>query len=318
MRKMDVKRSILVLLLVLAASSTSDAQLVEEVTPQEMINRARARTAVYLETFKNLLSEEKKTFEIYEKGGKIKKRKVVDSTFLVYQLTKEQGKVAEFRNVTAVDGKKVVNVDDRAKDFFEKVVASDNSQKEYERIRDESSRFDEDFAINGLTLFQAIALSDELRGRFRFTMAGRESIGGKNVYVVLFEQIRADPAITVNSATASNNYDIEIEGASDVELNARIRGKLWIDTDTFNVRRELRERTIQPAGMAQPLVVAEDELEYADSAFGILTPQTLSHVQYRVRLKDGVASKDTKILFEYGKFTQPDVEVKGEVKDKNQ
>lgn len=318
MRKMDVKRSFLILLLILTASSVGEAQLVEEVTPQEMIDRARARTNVYLETFKNLLSEEKKTFEIYEKSGKIKKRKTVDSTFLVYQLTKEQGRVAEFRNVTAVDGKKVPNVDDRAKDFFEKVVAADNSQKEYERIRDESSRFDEDFAINGLTLFQAIALSDELRGRFRFTMAGRESIGGKTVYVVLFEQIRADPAITVNSPSATNNYDIEIEGPTNVELDARIRGKLWIDADTFNVRRELRERTIQPVGLAQPVVVAEDELEYTDSAFGILTPQTLTHVQYRVRLKDGVASKDTKILFEYGKFTQPDVEVKGEVKDKNQ
>ncbi len=315
---MDVKRSFLILLLILTASSVGEAQLVEEVTPQEMIDRARARTNVYLETFKNLLSEEKKTFEIYEKSGKIKKRKTVDSTFLVYQLTKEQGRVAEFRNVTAVDGKKVPNVDDRAKDFFEKVVAADNSQKEYERIRDESSRFDEDFAINGLTLFQAIALSDELRGRFRFTMAGRESIGGKTVYVVLFEQIRADPAITVNSPSATNNYDIEIEGPTNVELDARIRGKLWIDADTFNVRRELRERTIQPVGLAQPVVVAEDELEYTDSAFGILTPQTLTHVQYRVRLKDGVASKDTKILFEYGKFTQPDVEVKGEVKDKNQ
>ncbi len=318
MRKMDVKRSFLILLLIFTASSVGEAQLVEEVTPQEMIDRARARTNVYLETFKNLLSEEKKTFEIYEKSGKIKKRKTVDSTFLVYQLTKEQGRVAEFRNVTAVDGKKVPNVDDRAKDFFEKVVAADNSQKEYERIRDESSRFDEDFAINGLTLFQAIALSDELRGRFRFTMAGRESIGGKTVYVVLFEQIRADPAITVNSPSATNNYDIEIEGPTNVELDARIRGKLWIDADTFNVRRELRERTIQPVGLAQPVVVAEDELEYTDSAFGILTPQTLTHVQYRVRLKDGVASKDTKILFEYGKFTQPDVEVKGEVKDKNQ
>lgn len=318
MRKMDVKRSFLIVMLILTATATGNGQLVGEVTPQEMINRARERTGVYLETFKNLLSEEKKTFEIYEKNGKIKKRKTVDSTFLVYQLTKEQGRVAEFRNVIAVDGKKVPNVDDRAKDFFEKVVASDNSQKEYERIRDESSRFDEDFAINGLTLFQAIALSDELRGRFRFTMAGRESIGGKNVYVVLFEQIRADPAIAVNTPSASNNYDIEIEGPTNVELDARIRGKLWIDADTFNVRRELRERTIQPLGMAQPVVVAEDLLEYTDSGFGILTPQTLSHVQYRVRLKDGVAVKDTKILFEYGKFTQPDVEVKGEVKDKNQ
>jgi len=315
---MNVKRPLLILLLVLTASSAGLGQLSQEVTPQEMINRARERTKIYLETFKNLLSEEKKTFEIYEKGGKIKKRKVVESTFLVYQLTKDAGRVAEFRNVVAVDGKKVSDADARAKDFFEKVVASDNSQKEYERIRDESSRFDEDFAINGLTLFQAIALSEELRGRFRFTMAGRESISGKNVYVVLFEQIRDDPAITVNSSTASNNYDIEIEGDKTVPLSARIRGKLWIDVDTFNVRRELRERTIQPLGYPQPVVVAEDLLEYADSGFGILTPQTLSHVQYRVRLKEREVTKDTRIVFDYGKFTQPDVDVKGEVKDKAQ
>jgi hypothetical protein len=316
MRMMNAARSLLMLLLVATSISTGRGQLVEEVTPQEMINRARERTKVYLETFKNLLSEEKKTFEIYEKGGKIKKRKVVDSTFLVYQLTKDQGRVAEFRNVISIDGKKVANADERARDFFEKVVAADNSQKEYERIRDESSRFDEDFAINGLTLFQAIALSDELRGKFRFTMAGRESIGGKNVYVVLFEQIRDDPDITVNVPTASNNYDIEIEGDKITALNARIRGKLWIDSSTFNVRRELRERTIQPAGFPQPVVVAEDLLEYTDTEFGILAPRTLSHVQYRVRLKEREVTKDTSIVFDYGRFTQPDVDVKGEVKDK--
>ena len=313
---MNVLRSSLVLLLILTANFAVRAQLVQEVSPQEMINNARDRTKAYLETFKNLLSEEKKTFEIYEKSGKIKKRKVVDSTFLVYQLTKEAGRIPEFRNVIAVDGKRIANADDRARDFFEKVVAADNSQKEYERIRDESTRFDEDFAISGLTLFQAIALSEELRGRFRYTMAGRESIGGKNVYVVIFEQIRADPAITVNARTASHNYDVEVEGDREVELNARIRGKLWIDAETFNVRRELRERTIQPDGFPQPVVVAEDLLEYTDTGFGILAPKTLSHLQYRVRLKDREVVKDTRIVFEYGKFTQPDVEVKGEVKDK--
>ncbi len=303
-------------LLALSASSAGRGQLVQEVTPQEMINRARERTRIYLETFKNLLSEETKTFEIYEKSGKIKKRRVVDSTFLVYQLTKDAGRVAEFRNVLAVDGKKLADADGRAKAFFEKVVASDNSQKEYERIRDESSRFDEGFAISGLTLFQAIALSEELRGKFRFTLAGRESIGGKNVYVVLFDQIRADPAITVNVPSASHNYDIEIEGERGVELNPMIRGKMWIDADTFDIRRELRERTIQPAGFPQPVVVAEDLLEYTDSSFGILTPKALSHTQYRVRLKDRELTKDTSIVFEYGKFTQPDVDVKGEVKNK--
>src|SRR5688572_25407956 len=123
MRTMVAKRSLLILLLIVTGGVAGRGQLVEEVTPQEMISRARDRTNAYLETFKNLLSEEKKTFEIYEKSGKVKKRKVVDSTFLVYQLTKEQGRVAEFRNVVSVDGKKVSNADDRAKDFFEKVVA---------------------------------------------------------------------------------------------------------------------------------------------------------------------------------------------------
>lgn len=301
-----------------AGSAVSQAQLVADITPQEVVSKARARTVVYLETFKNLLSEEKKTFEIYDPKGAVKKKKTVESIFLVYQLTKDQGRVAEFRNVIAVDGKKIADTDTRAKEFFEKVVASDNSEKEFERIRDESSRFDEDFAINGLTLFQAIALSEELRGRFRYTMAGREMLGGKSVYVMLFEQIRPDASIAVNKPAAANNYDIEIEGDKSIELDARIRGKLWIDAETFNIRRELRERTIQPLGIAQPILVAENLFEYTDSSFGILTPKTLSHLQYRVRLKDGVATKDTKIVFEYGKFTQPDIEVKGEVKDKTQ
>lgn len=303
-------------LLVGAAFVSAHAQLVQEATPQEIVTRARERTKVYIETFKNLLSEEKKIFEIYEKKGTIKKKKIVDSTFLVYQLAKDQGRVAEFRNVLAVDGKKIANVDERARDFFEKVAASGTSQAELDRIRDESSRFDEDFAVNGLTLFQAVALSEELRGRFRFTYAGRESIGGRNVYVLLFEQIHSDPSVAVNTPSASHNYDIEIEGEPESNLNARIRGKLWIDTDTFNIRRELRERTIQPAGFPQPIVVAENLLEYNDSDFGILTPRSLSHLQFRVRLKDREVTKDTRIVFEYGKFTKPDVDVKGEVKDK--
>lgn len=292
-------------------------QLVSEASPQEIVNGGRESTAAYLDTFKNLLAQEKRTFEIFDAKGGVKKKKTVESTFIVYQLTKDEGRVAEFRNVTAVDGKPVADADKRAREFFEKVVASDNAQKEFERISEESSRHDEDFAVNGLTLFQATALSEDLRGKFRYTMAGRESIGGKNVYVLLFEQMHPDDAIGVNTPAASHNYDIEIEGDKTAKLNARIRGKLWMDTMTFGIRRELRERTIQPLGFAVPMVVAENLLEYTDSEFGILTPKTLSHLQYRVNLKDQKAIKDTRITFEYGKFTKPDVEVRGEVKDKD-
>lgn len=318
MEIMLIRRSILALIGLLMTSSAVQAQAVDEASPQYIVDRARERSAVYLETFKNLLSEERKTFEIFEKDGKVKKRKTVESTFLVYQLSKTEGGVVEFRNVISVDGKRVSDAEGRAREFFEKVVATTNSEKEQDQIHTESSRFDEDFAINGLTLFQAIALSNKFRGKFRFTLAGRESIGGKTVFAVLYEQIRPDPSITVNVPTASDNYDIEVDGDRNADLNARIRGKLFIDADTFNLRRETRERTIQPVGFPAPVVVAEDVLEYTDSSFGILTPKTLSHLQYRVRLKDGSTSKDTKITFDYAKFTQPDVDVKGEVKDKTQ
>jgi len=288
----------------------------DAVLTDDLVSKAAVRSQVYLETFKNLLSQETKSFEIYDKKGEVKKQRKIESTFLVYQLTKGDGQVAEFRNVVAVDGKKLGNTDERAKDFFEKVVSSESSQKELDRIRDESSRFDEDFAINGLTLFQAIALNHDLRPSFTFTVKGTETITGIKTIVIAFEQTGSNRSITVNG-TGANNYDIEIAGEKS-ELNPRIRGKLWLDEETLNIRREVRERTIQPVGWVRSVVVAEDIFEYGDSDFGILTPMKITHIQYVVKLKDRAVRKDTKVEFIYGKFTKPDVEVKSsEVKSDN-
>ena len=279
-----------------------------------IVDNTATQSKAYVEEFKNLISEEKKTFEIFDKKSEVKKRRTVESTFLVYPLSKAEGEVAEFRNIISVDGKKIDRTDERATDFFKRVTASEDSQKELDRIRDESTRFDEDFAISGLTLFQAVALSDQLRPVFQFSLIGNDRIEGHEVYVIQFHQVKADPSITINSRVApvgmaSHNYDIEIDDET-VELNARIRGKLWVDVETFNIRRELRERTIQPAGYMQPIVVAENILEFTDSEFGILVPQKLTHLQYRVALKNLEVRKDTRVVFDYGKFSRPDVEVK--------
>lgn len=303
------------IILAIAAS----AAFSQDIASNEIVDRAATRSKVYLETFKNLLSEEKKTFELFDKNGKEKKRKTIESTFLVYQLSKGSGDVAEFRNVTAVDGKKVDNIDGRAQDFFEKVTKSSSSAKELDEIRDESSRYDADFAINGLTLFQAIALSDSLRNSFRFELAGNESVNGNETLVIKFEQAAANTSITVNSKTpTSDNYDIDISGDDKAALNARVRGKIWVDHVTFNIRREVRERTIQPEGYASPMVVATNTFEYGDSEFGILTPTKIIHTQSRVDIKDKKDRPDITVTFSYGKFTQPDVEVKSsEVKGNN-
>ena len=288
----------------------------DALSTEDLIGRAARRSQVYLETFKNLLSEEIKTFEIINKQGEVKKQRKVESTFLVYQLVKDDGQVAEFRNVVAVDGKKLGKTEERAKDFFEKVVSSESSQKELDRIRDESSRYDEDYAVNGLTLFQAIALNHDLRPSFTFTVKGTDTISGIKTIVIAFEQTGSNRSITVNG-TGANNYDIEIDGEKS-ELNPRIRGKLWLDAETLNIRREVRERTIQPFGWDRSVVVSEDIFEYGDSEFGILTPKKIVHVQNVIKLKERSARKDAKVEFVYGRFTKPDVEVRSsEVKSDN-
>lgn len=188
----------------LALAAGVNPQTLPTPTATEIAIRAAERAKAYTEEFKNLLSEEKKTFEIYDKKGELKKRRMVDSTFLVYPLSKKEGAVAEFRNVMAVDGKPLTNAEARATDFFEKVAASSDSGSEIDRIHRESTRYDEDFAINGLTLFPAIAVSDQLRPAFNFTLAGRVVLEGKDVYLIDYEQARPDPSITVNSYDESN------------------------------------------------------------------------------------------------------------------
>ncbi len=292
-------------------------------TAEEIADLAAGQSRVYLDTFRNLLSEEKKTFDIFDKKGEVKKRRTVESTFIVYQFSKDEAQIAEYRNVTSVDGKKINNTDGRAQNFFEKVVESESSQKERERIQNESTRYDEELQINGLTLFQAIALSEPLRKSFQFRLAGKEMIDGVETFVIAYAQTAANRFVTVNSDkkasdSISHNYDIDIDG-EEIGLNPRIRGKMWIDTATFNLRREIRERTIQPAEFDKPLVVAENIFEYNGSEFGILTPKKIMHMQYRCKIKDRIALKEIRATFEYAVFTKPDVEVKSaDVKEQKQ
>ena len=93
-------------------------------------------------------------------------------------------------------------------------------------------------------------------------------------------------------------------------MNPRINGKLWIDAATFQIHREIRNLTLQPAGASAPITAVTDEFEYQPSQFGILTPKLIRHTQYAVKTKAASAQKQVVISMEYGNFTKPDVEVK--------
>ena len=290
------------------------AQTVPLPSTEEILDRAGKQSAAYTEAFKNLLAIETKTFDIFKKDGEPKKHRTVVSNFLVYPLSKTANQVVEFRNVLSVDGKSVGDADKRAQNLFEKVAGSESSENEITKLREESTRHDLEIAISGMTLFEGLALNTNLRPSFEFSVKPVEKVNGRSVYIVTYRQTKDSPYITVNSnqkrSAGEPGIDYEIDVDKAVSLNARLRGTLAIDAETFQLWSEIRELTIQLAGNVTPITVIEDRFEFQTSDFGILTPKLISHTQYRATIKENRAIKEAHISFEYGNFSRPGVEVK--------
>ena len=290
---------------------------VEALSIEDILTRADEQAKTYADVFRNLLAEETKTFEVYDKNGKPKDRRSVKSLFIIYQSMKDETSVAEYRNVIEVDGKKIADSARRAEQFFTQILKSESAKKELDKLNAESLRFDKNVLISGMTRSKAVILAENLRPFFEFKIIGEEEINGHGVYIVEYQQTKKSPFVKVNAvdgieADNSNfNFDVEISGA-EKELNERLRGRLWIDKQSFQVWREKQELTVQPTEAKTPVVVQQTDFEYQKSDFGILTPKQISYLQYQAKIaKSGEVSafKDTKVLFEYGKFSKPDVEV---------
>jgi hypothetical protein len=89
------------------------------------------------------------------------------------------------------------------------------------------------------------------------------------------------------------------------------RGRFWLDAETAQIRREVREVTLQPPSVDQPLLFMRYEFEYVDSRFGFLTPKRIAITNNsRGHTVNGkpVLQLGGKVTFEYGAFTRFDVE----------
>ena len=132
--------SLLVLLTV--CSGTGFAQISQPVSAppvSEMVEKAAAKRTEYITQFKDLLSRETKTFEVFDKDGSVKKRKTIVSNFLVYSLEKRKDAVTEFRSVLSVDGKTVNDADKRTQDLYNDVAKASSSESELSKIEREGS-----------------------------------------------------------------------------------------------------------------------------------------------------------------------------------
>ncbi len=283
---------------------------------ETILSESQKQSENYRETFKNLLADELKTFEEFDKRGESERKTTVKSSFLVYQSGKNAAATAELRNVLEVNGKPIPDSQKRGEEFLGELDKQTTLESELKKLQKESSKYDKTWEVYGLTLNQAVALAPNLRSVFDFQLVGTENFAGNEVYVVSYRQKAKSPFITVNEKermTAPNelsvNFNLTVPGELK-KTDALLRGKLWIDAKTFQIWREERELV---ARNTDPVMLMSSIFEYQPSDFGILVPKMISMTIYNAKKEKGDkfnSLKDSSIGFEYSKFRQTSVEVK--------
>lgn len=282
---------------------------------ETVLNEAQKQSENYREAFKNLLADEVKTFEDFDKRGESDKTTTVKSSFLVYQSGKKTTATAELRNVLAVNGTPVPDSQKRGEEFLAELEKKTTLESELKQLEKESTKYDKTWLIYGLTLNQAVALAPNLRSAFDFRLQGMENFGGSEVYVVSFQQKTKSPAITINEKEKANageltvHYDLNVPGELK-KTDLLMRGKLWIDAQTFQIRREEREIIARPA---DPVLLLSSNFEYQPSNFEILVPKRISMTIFSIKKeKSGAFSslKDSSVNFDYSNYRQTNVEVR--------
>ena len=296
-------------LLILTLAAFVAVRPQEPASIDKVLVEARKQTIAYREAFANLVGDELKTCVRFNGRGEIKKRSTVRSELLVYQSGKSNGS-AELRVVFEVDGKPVPDAKRRSEKLLEELSKTTTSITELDKLQRESTRYDKSTNIYGVTLNQATVLSPNLRGAIRFETAGTDLIDGRPVFVVKYLQTRPDPLIAFNPSRETGAY-ITINTNLPKQTSPdqlRLRGTLWVDRDTYQIRREVRDVIIDTDG-SQPLL--SSLLDYTVSDFGILLPKRIAFVFNDVERKDGRLTVTSKITadFEYSKFRRTNVEI---------
>ena len=302
-------RSILYLIVLLSLTNTGPSLGQQPARPQpnsaeleELTRRAALSVSEYKAKFKDLTADEEQGVEEYDGEGKLERQRRIVSELVIYQSRLDTSLTAEYRNVRTVDGVAVTKRGERLVSLFGRLAKADSVKKEIDRISRESRRYDLASSIYGETLDQGLPLDPNVRASFQFTAAGRERVDGRDVVVLQYQQVAQTPYITFKFSLPP-----VLKGAEPL-----FRGRLWVDAETAQLRREERELTLRHPSLAGPLVFMRFEFDYEASHFGILTPRRIVVSTYnrgRTRAdKQPELLLGGKVVFEYGGFRRFDVD----------
>ena len=268
---------------------------VSQLRLEQFLGDAGARADQYFELFTDLTAEETKVVEEFRGSGEISQHREIVSDLIVYRSQVDRGSISEYRDVKSVDGVAVAGREQRVLALFERGEKAGSARDELTRVSKEGSRYDLDHSVSGLTIGQALPLRASARAFFDFSIAGEERVNGRPVLVVAYEQVAPNPRF---------GFDLSLPSYLRGQPPA-YRGRLWLDEETAQLWREVREVVVHAPSSRDAVVVQRVEFSYAPSRFEIPLP---SRIVFGAFLKfsrnDGrtTSSLDYRVTFSYGEF----------------
>ena len=237
---------------------------------EKLLEAAGELAEEYTLAFTSLAAEEVKIFQLYEKSGRPAQRRHIVSDFVIYQSQQDPTRRTEYRSVLKVDGARVGGPEFRVERVFAGAAKADSVAKELERIDRESTRYDFGYQLTGYTVHKGLALLPGVRQSFRFEATGREQVNGRDAFVVAFEQ----------TGHRSDLFHVNLPKEL-YPSDARLRGRLWIDTATAQLVRDHSEIVFSSPYAPGPLVLVSTEYDFAPSEFGIWLPRQITLNYYK-------------------------------------
>ena len=229
---------------------------------QALLDRAVQSARLYTDTMRNLTAQETRTTELFDKNGKVERRRGTVADVVVHRAGPNT--LAEYRRVREVDGKTVKTRENSLDSFLKTLASASSTERELQLIQQESARYDlEEMQMRGMILNQAWPLEDErFRAATDFQVQGRQSLRGRETVVVQFEI----PSSLPDSWRVGNLPEL----LKAARLSGR--GKIWIDAETAEIWRYETETLAIDESLTEPAVLDRMEFEYTPSRFGIPTP----------------------------------------------
>jgi len=270
---------------------------------KDLVRRAGIRMNEYKAGFKDLTAAEEQLVEEYDHQGKVTKQRRISSDLIIYQSQLDPSAMIEYRDVKSVNGVAIKKREARLVSLLNKSAKADTVNKELDRLIRESRRYDLSHSFHGMTLNQGLPLDEKVRDAFEFKFAGRERVNAHDAIVVEYQQVSRNPSLMFDFAAMPSPLN---------RAQGSYRGRLWLDAETSQLRREVRELVLQLPSLSRPLVLYRFEFDYADSRFGFLTPQRIV-MATNSRGRTGADKNPElllggKITFEYGAFSRFNVE----------